>query len=142
MVSIPSIKLGASELVLLCFPSIFLFLLLFVLFSQVSVLLSLVTEHKEPLGSSEGPHWSREKLKSKVVLLWNSFWPLPEVFCLSDTMKEQFISHRRLWVSGIEALLSIVPWFLHLDPSLQRVGRAVWSEDGGKLEKRWLFSLE
>lgn len=124
MASVPPIILGASELVPLCFPSIFLFLLLILLSSQVSVLLSLVTGHKEPLGSSEGPQWSREKLKFKVILLWNSFWPLPEVSCLSDTMKEEVISHRRLWISGIEALLlSMVPWFPHLDPSLQRAGR-------------------
>lgn len=96
MASVPPVILGASELVPLCVPSIYPFLLLLLLFSQVSVLLSLVTGHKEPLGPSEGPHWSREKLKSKAVLLWNSFWPLPEVFCLSDTMKEEFISHRRL----------------------------------------------
>lgn len=32
-------------------------------------------------------------------------WPLSEVFCFPATMREEFTSHRRLWISGIEALL-------------------------------------
>lgn len=95
-----------------CFPSTFLFLLLILLGTK---------KHWAPQKVLIGPGRSSNP---KLSFSGTVFGPLYEVFCLSDTMKEEFISHRRLWISGIEALMfRILPWFPHLDPSLQRIGR-------------------